>query len=79
MISLTDLTQKQWLKACKKLGLGVDIKSGKGSHARIKHPSGSLRPLTIPYHTHKMISLVIYKTLLEWGFEEDEIDKALKK
>ena len=79
MISLTDLTQKKWLKACRKLGLMVDTKSGKGSHARVKHPSGNLRPLTIPHNTHKMISLVIYKTLLEWGFEEEEIDKALKK
>ena len=79
MISLTDLTQKQWLKACKKLGLTVDVKSGKGSHARIKHPSEGLRPLTIPYHTHKMISLAIYKTLLEWGFDETAIDEALNK
>ena len=79
MISLTDLTQKQWLKACKKLGLNVDVKSGKGSHARVKHPSNSLRPLTIPHNTHKMIGLAVYKTLLEWGFSEEEIDKALKK
>ena len=79
MISLTDLTQKQWLKACRKLGLIVDVKSGKGSHARIKHPSGNLRPLTIPYKTNKMISLAIYRTLLEWGFDEKDIDKALKK
>ncbi len=78
MISLTDLTQKQWLKACRKLGLGIDKKNGKGSHVRVYHPSGQLLPLTIPYHTHKMISLAIYKTLLEWGFDEDEIDKALK-
>ena len=79
MISLTDLTQRKWLRACKKLGLNVDVKSGKGSHARVKHPSNGLRPLTIPHNTHKMISLAIYKTLLEWGFSEEEIDKSLKK
>jgi hypothetical protein len=37
-----------------------------------------MHPITIPYHTHKMISTCIYKTLLEWGFSKGEIDKALR-
>jgi len=37
-----------------------------------------MHPITIPYHTHKMISTCIYKALLEWGFSKDEIDKALR-
>jgi len=78
MISITDLTQKQWIKACKKLGLIVDTKKGKGSHVRVSHPSGGLHPLTIPNKTHKMLSIALYKSLLEWGFGEEEIDKALK-
>lgn len=77
MISLSSLNQKQWLKACKKLGLEVDTKSGKGSHARVYPPARALRPTTIPHNPHKMISLSIYKTLLEWGFSEEEIDQAL--
>ncbi len=78
MIPISDLSQKQWIKACKKLGLKVDKNSGKGSHVRVYPLSKALRPMTIPYHTHKMISIALYKKLLEWGFEESEIDKALK-
>lgn len=78
MISLSDLTQKDWLNACRKLGLEVDTSKGKGSHARISKPNTNFRPQTVPYHTHKFISLAIYKSLLEWGFDETEIDKALK-
>lgn len=78
MVSLSSLNQKKWLKACRKLKLEVDIKSGKGSHARVYPPTKALKPTTVPYKTHKMISLSIYKTLLEWGFSEEEIDKALK-
>lgn len=78
MVPISDLTQKQWIKACKKLGLEIDKKSGKGSHVRVYPPSQALRPMTIPYHTHKMMSISLYKKLLEWGFEENEIDSALK-
>lgn len=77
MISLTDLTQKQWLKAIKKLGLTIEKNKGKGSHARVLNPKNS-KFTTIPYKTHKFISLGLYKILLEWGFDENEIDKALK-
>ena len=38
MISLTNLKQKDWVKACKKLNLVVDKKKGKGSHYRIINP-----------------------------------------
>ena len=78
MISLTDLTQKQWIKAFKKLGFVVDIKKGKGSHARATNPTGGFPPQTIPHRSNKFISLSLYKTLLEWGCEEKDIDKALK-
>jgi predicted RNA binding protein YcfA (HicA-like mRNA interferase family) len=36
--SFSDLTQKQWIKACKKLGLEIITKFGKGGHVLIKHP-----------------------------------------
>lgn len=78
MTSLTDLTQKRWGKACRKLGLRIDKHSGKGSHIRVYSPNDKMHPITIPYHTHKMISTCIYKALLEWGFSKDEIDKALR-
>lgn len=78
MISLTDLSQEQWKKACKKLELEIDTTKGKGSHIRVMPPNGAGKPQTIPYNTHKFISLDLYKTLLEWGFDETQIDKALK-
>ncbi len=77
MITLTNLNQKKWVKAFKKLGLIVDTKKGKGSHFRIFNPVNN-KATTLPSHCHKFISLGIYKTLLEWGFSEAEIDNALK-
>ena len=77
MISLTNLTQKHWVKACKKLGLVVDKKKGKRSHFRIINPETN-QATTLPSNCHKYISLDIYKTFLEWGISEDDLDKALK-
>jgi predicted RNA binding protein YcfA (HicA-like mRNA interferase family) len=76
MISLTNLTQKKWSKACKKLNLIVDKKKGKGSHYRIINPKTN-QATTLPSHCHKYISIEIYRTLLEWGISEESLDKAL--
>lgn len=78
MISLTDLNQKKWIRAFEKLGINIDTKKGKGSHARAFHPSGNFRPQTIPHKVNKFIGIELYKTLLEWGYSEEEIDRALK-
>jgi predicted RNA binding protein YcfA (HicA-like mRNA interferase family) len=78
MIALTNLKQKDWVKAYKRLGMVIDTKSGKGSHVKATNPNGGFRPQTIPNNTHKFIGLELYKTLMEWGFTEEEIDKALK-
>lgn len=77
MISLSDVNQKRWLKACKKLGLEVYVSSGKGSHAIVKGGNRSERPLTIPNHTYPVLSKKIYKRLQSWGFSEQEINNAL--
>ncbi len=77
MVNLTNMTQKRWVKACKRLNLIIDKKKGKGSHYRIINPVNN-RKQTLPSDCHKFISLEIYKTLLEWNFTEDEIDKALR-
>lgn len=76
MISLTDLTQKQWCKTFEKLGYKVDKKKGKGSHFRVVNPG--VGNTTIPHNCHKFISLELYKALLKWGNSEQEIDSALK-
>jgi len=74
--SFSDLTQKQWKKACGKLGLNVITKFGKGSHILIKHPKTEHK-YTIQKNLHKFINIKIFKKLLEWGFEEEEIWDAL--
>jgi hypothetical protein len=78
LINLTNITQKKWAKACIRLGLEVDKKKGKGSHYRIINPVNH-RKQTLPSDCHKFISLEIYKTLLEWNINEEDIDKALSK
>lgn len=76
MISLTSLKRRHWERACGRLGLQVDKKRGKGSHYRIVNPKNNKKQ-TLPVDCHQFISLEIYKTFLEWGFTEKEIDKAL--
>lgn len=77
MVSWPDIKQKQWIKACKKLGLDVDTSSEKGSHARA-YGNNLTNPLTIPYHSNKYISQSIYKNLRDAGFSDKEIMKALR-
>jgi len=74
--SFSDISQKQWIKACKKLGLQIESKSGKGSHVLVKHPSTGHK-YTLQKNLHKFINIKIFKNLLEWGFDEEEIWHAL--
>jgi len=74
--SFTDITQPQWVKACSKLGLIVDTKHGKGSHALVKHPKTEHK-YTIQNNLHKFINMKIFKKMLEWGFDEEQIWNAL--
>lgn len=75
--SFSDITQAQWIKACRKLGLIIETKSGKGSHVLATHPH-TQHKYTIQYSLHKFINLKIFKKMLEWGFTEDQIWEALK-
>ncbi|PJE65339.1 hypothetical protein COU91_02205 [Candidatus Saccharibacteria bacterium CG10_big_fil_rev_8_21_14_0_10_47_8] len=72
-----DQSQKDWAKACKRLGLNVDTKRGKGSHILISNPKSGTK-FTIQQHLYNIANLKIYKKLLELGFKEEEINKALK-
>ncbi len=69
--------QRDWIKACKKLGLEVNTKSGKGSHILVKSPLSGEK-YTIQHDLYNIANLKIYKKLLEWGCSEDDINKALK-
>lgn len=74
--SFSDITQSQWIKACRKLGLIVNCEFGKGSHARIEHPQTGAK-YTIQYNLHKFINIKIFKKMMEWGFEDEQIWEAL--
>lgn len=76
--SFSDIKQSQWIKACKKLGLVVDTQSGKGSHVLVHHPNTGHK-YTIQRDLHKFINMKIFKKMMEWGFEEEDIWKALKR
>ena len=75
--SFSDITQSQWIKACTKLGLIIETKHGKGSHVLIKHPKTEHK-YTVQNNLHKFINMKIFKKMLEWGFEEENIWDALK-
>ncbi len=75
--SFSDITQSQWIKACRKLGLIVDSTSGKGSHVLVKHPNTEAK-YTIQHNLHKFINMKIFKKLLEWGFDEEQVWEALR-
>lgn len=73
---LSDLKQKDWIRACQKLGLEVDCSKGKGSHCLIINPQ-THKQYTLQRKLHKFINIKIFKKLLEWGFEESAIMEAL--
>ena len=75
--SFSDITQSQWIKACRKLNLVVESKHGKGSHVLVKHPKTEHK-YTIQKNLHKFINMKVFKKMLEWGFEEEQIWEALK-
>jgi predicted RNA binding protein YcfA (HicA-like mRNA interferase family) len=74
--SLADISQQDWIRACKKLGLVVDMKHGKGSHVLICQPQGGAK-YTIQCHLHKLINQKIFSKLRSWGFSEEQIWEVL--
>jgi len=76
MPSFSDVTQSDWGRACRRLGLIVETKREKGSHILVKHPVDG-RKYTIQNHLHKYINQKIFKKMVEWGFSEKEIWNAL--
>ncbi len=74
---LSDYTQKDWIRACKKLGLLVDCSRGKGSHCLVVNPKTN-KKYTLQRSLHIYINLKIFKKLLEWGFPEQDLLDALR-
>lgn len=75
--SLSDITQRDWIWTCRKLGLDVDTRHGKGSHVLVKHPNNETK-YTIQNDLFKIANQRIFSKLKEWGFDEDVIWKALR-
>ena len=73
----SDLKQDDWIRACRKLALIVDCTRGKGSHCLITHPATN-KKYTLQRNLHKFINMKIFKKMMEWGYQEEEIWKALK-
>lgn len=61
--SFSDITQIQWIRACRKLGLIVETEFGKGSHVRVLNPK-TQNKYTIQYNLHKFINIKIFKKML---------------
>ncbi len=75
--AFSDITQKDWKRACIKLGLKVDCSRGKGSHFLVKHPETNAK-YTIQQDLHKFLNIKIFKKMMQWGFTEADIWNALK-
>jgi hypothetical protein len=72
------LRYRDWMRACEKLGLTTDSSKGKGNHCKVCHPSTG-KCFTLQKHIHRFISVRYFKKLLEWGFKEEDIWRALKR
>ena len=70
--SLADLTQKDWIRACERLGLLVQTNHGKGSHVLVVSVDGQ-RKYTVQFKLNKIINQKIFRLLQTWGFSEDQI------
>ncbi len=75
--SLADVKQRDWLRACAKLGLRIETKHGKGSHALVCHPVTGAK-YTIQHDLHRIINVKIFSKLKAWGFQDEQIFEALR-
>lgn len=78
MPSFSDITQRDWRRACMKLGLRIIIgkSGGKGSHIKVFIPKLN-RPYIIQSNLNKLINQKIFKKLIQAGFSEQDIWRAL--
>lgn len=75
--SLADVKQGDWIRACRKLGLLVETRRGKGGHVLVKHPSNGCK-YTVQSDLHKVINIKIFSKLKQWGFTDAQIFEALR-
>ena len=75
--SLADVTQKDWIRAARKLGLAVETGRGKGAHVLVKHPTTGAK-YTVQSDLHRIINVKICNKLKQWGFTEEQVLEALR-
>lgn len=75
--SLADITQSDWIRACQKLRMLIIKNRGKGSHILIAHPNG--QKITVQKHLYKIVNQKIFSTLIQLGFEEENVWDSLRK
>lgn len=75
--SLADIKQRDWIRACRKLGVLILTKRGKGGHVLAKHPNNGTK-YTIQHDLHKDLNKKIFNKLKQWGFTDDQVFKALR-
>lgn len=77
MQGLSDVKQRDWIRACRKLGLDVDCSKGKGSHCLILRP-GTPDRYTLQKNLYKIVNEKIFRQMVRWGFAENQIETALR-
>ena len=76
-MSLADVKQRDWIRACRKLGLVVEVRHGKGSHVLVKHPHNGTK-YTIQRGLHRILNTKIFGILRQWEFTDEQIYAALR-
>ncbi|PIQ91570.1 MAG: hypothetical protein COV70_03020 [Parcubacteria group bacterium CG11_big_fil_rev_8_21_14_0_20_39_22] len=75
---IKNLKQRDWIKACERLGLHVLTSHGKGSHCAVYKnntcPPGdsSCCVVTIPHNLYSQIQRDIFKKILSYGLKEQK-------
>ena len=67
-------TTKQFLRVCRKVGLILNKKSGKGSHIKIIDPKTN-NSFPIPKKLPRGLQSALIKKIESWGYDREQIIK----
>ena len=67
-------TTKQFLRACRKIGLILNKKSGKGSHVKIINPKTN-HSFPVPRKLPRGLQVAIVKKVESWGYDREKFIK----
>lgn len=69
-------TTKKFLRVCRKFGLILDKKSGKGSHVKIIDPETN-HSFPVPKRLPRGLQVALVKKLELWGYSREKLIKLL--